>query len=99
MQVPREFVAGLSFCSPGPVCLSVCCFCSDTALSPQSRNPLVLASAAPLLRSGLQSFPLWSQFLHLNKEVLGLIRKVTCRVVSWFCCGNSQDIGKGAEGG
>lgn len=46
---PQRVRGWPELCSPGTVCLSVCCFCSDTVLSPQSRNLLVLASGASLI--------------------------------------------------
>lgn len=64
--------AGLSSWSPG----SVCCLWGSTCavLSPQVRNPLVLASSVPLTCSvtSQKSFTLWSHFLHLSKEAPGM---------------------------
>lgn len=47
--------------------VSFCCFWSDAAVSPHGRDLFILTSGV----TSYKSFPLWSQFLHLNLGTLG----------------------------
>jgi len=71
IKIRRGFMTGLGQAS-GLLGLFLL-FLVRCSLSPQGRNPFILASAVPLICAvtSYKSFPLWSQFLHLN---LGSLR-------------------------